>query len=93
MTATAKVFGSSPEIVQNVTIQFEYYTVQKWFGDRSTVFVNFCKIEEQLHFRPTDLDIDLGIAIAEKLGERPEDIRIECDLLYSQIKTLTPVLV
>jgi hypothetical protein len=86
MTTTSKVYGSTPEVMQDVSIEFEYYRIPRWFNG-STVFVNFCKIKEQLFFKPTDLDVDLGISIAEALGARPEDIRIECDVLYTQIKT------
>jgi hypothetical protein len=87
MTTTSKVYGSTPEVMQDVSIEFEYYRITKWFGEGCTVFVNYCKIKEQLYFKPTDLQVDLGLSIANALGEEPEDIRIECDVLYTQIKT------
>lgn len=82
MKATAAIFGTE-EQKQVVKFEYEYYPVSKWFSDDRMIFVNFCKIKESLAFSPSDIKTDLEIAIAEAIGERPQDIRFECEVEYS----------
>jgi hypothetical protein len=82
MKITSLVFGTEKQ-KQQVIIDFEYRPFQKWFGDDSTIFVNFCHVMDALNFRPTDLEGDLSIAIAEALGEHPKDIKFECNVKHS----------
>lgn len=82
MKTTATLYGT-PEQEVKAKIDFEYYQIKKWFGEASTIFVNFCKVETPLFFSPSDLKMDLEIAIAEAFGERPENIRLECEVEYS----------
>jgi hypothetical protein len=89
MTTTAKIFGT-PDQEQEVSITFEYITIPKFLSEeRLTYFVNFCKVHDRLDFRPSDIDQDIAVAVAQALGLVNErDIRIECEVKYS-IKPVT----
>lgn len=90
MKTTCTIYGT-PEQSKTVTVDFEFYPVRKWFGDRSTVFVNYCLVLDSIPFKPNDLEGDIGMVIAERLGERPEDIRFECEVQVPNIITEVPI--
>lgn len=81
MKTTATIYGA-PEQEVRVSIDYEGYGIKKFFGEASTFFVNFCKIETPLFFSPSDLKMDLEMAIAEAVGQDPNDIRLECEVEY-----------
>lgn len=82
-TSTITICGT-PEESKEVKFQYEHYPVRKWLSDdRSTFFVNYVKILEPIPFQPSDLIEDLYHAVAEDLGEHPQDIRVDCDPEYS----------
>lgn len=89
MTATAKVFGT-PDQEKVVVIEFDYYPVKKWLSNDCNYFINFCEVTTPLEFNPTDLKMDLEIALAEHFGADPNDVKIECEI---SVNVLTPVLV
>jgi hypothetical protein len=88
MKATALIFGT-PAQEQTIKFEFEFIPVRKWFGERSTFFVNYIKIKDSLNFRPSDLKTDLEYAIAQALGEDETDIRIECEIEH---RVVIPIL-
>lgn len=90
MKSTAKIYGS-PEQEQIVNIEYEGYSVDKWFGDRSNYYVNFVKLSEPLKFRPSDLNQDLEFAIAEALSIPVCDVRIECQPEYQIKQTIIQI--
>jgi hypothetical protein len=81
-TTTANISGT-PEQFQSAKIEVEFYKITKWFSEECTVFVTFCKVIDSLVFTPSNLNEDLEIAIAEALGEHPNDIRIECEVEFT----------
>lgn len=88
MKATGKIFGT-PHQEQEVSFEFEYYPIRKWFSEeRSTFFVNYLKLSETLNFQPTDIKTDLELAIAQALGEDEIDIRIECEIKYKVVPVI-----
>ena len=92
MKCTATIYGT-PEQEQSVQLEFEHRSIGKWFSnERSTVFISWCRIKEALKFTPSDIFEDVSVAVAEALGERPEDIRIECDVEHS-VKPALPMIV
>ena len=82
MKTTAIIYGS-PEQRTNVTIEYDYYDVKKWYGDHQTIFIVYCRIIDPLPFKPTDLELDISLAIAEAKGEHPRNIRWECNVKYN----------
>jgi hypothetical protein len=76
--ATITIWGTPEESIE-VKFQYEYRPVRKFFGERSTIFVNYVKVLEPLPFAPSDLAEDLYHAVAEDLGEHPQDVKVECD--------------
>jgi hypothetical protein len=93
MKTTALIYGT-PEQKQQVVIDFEGYPVRKWFDDEETFFCNSLKVLDSLNFRPSDINQDLTIAIADAVGMEPNDIRIDVDVKFTvkplaviQIKT------
>jgi hypothetical protein len=79
MKAYITLFGETPEIFQKVQLEFEYKPLRRWFL-HDLFDVNFVRIEDMLLIRPTDLEEDLRIGIAEAIGEHPEDITIICEV-------------
>lgn len=79
MTTTAKIFGT-PEQEQEVSITFEYITIPKFLSEeRLTYFVNSCKVHDRLDFRPSDIDQDIAVAVAEAIKLMNENkARFEC---------------
>lgn len=89
MKTTALIYGT-PEQEQSVRIDFEGYSIGDWFGDNCTYFVNYLKVLDPLNFRPSDINQDLTIAIAEALGMEPNDIRIDAEVKF-KVKPLDVV--
>lgn len=89
MKTIALIYGTT-EQEQTVRIEFEYIPVRKWFGDASTIFVNFCHVMDSLNFKPSDIITDVEVAIAQAIGEKPQDIRIECEVKHS-VKPVTVI--
>lgn len=79
MKAYITLFGETPEIFQKVQVEFEYKPLRRWFL-HDLFDVNYLKIESPLLIRPTDLEGDLLIGIAEAIGEHPADITIICEV-------------
>lgn len=71
---------SDPETIQLVDIEVEDYKINKWFGPKSTVVINYCKVLTPLEIDPSDLLLDIETGIAEHEGESPNDVRIECEI-------------
>lgn len=91
MKAYITLFGETPEIFQKVQVEFEHRVLIRWFL-HDLFDVNYLKIESPLLIRPTDLEGDLLIGIAEAIGEEPSDITIICEVecinLYKEPKVI-----
>lgn len=91
MKAYITLFGETPEIFQKVQIEFEYFRFKRFFL-HDLFDVNFVRIEDMLLIRPTDMDEDLKVGIAEAIGEHPADITIICEVdcinLYKEPKVI-----
>lgn len=91
MKAYITLFGETPEIFQKVQVEFEYVRFKRFFL-HDLFDVNFIRIEDLLLIRPTDLEGDLLIGIAEAIGEDPADITIICEVecinLYKEPKVI-----
>lgn len=81
MKLLALVFAG-PEERQEVTIHVIYQSFRKFFGERSNVFIQECKVEETLALTPTDLNGDIERAVAAMLNEREQDVIMDCKVSY-----------
>jgi hypothetical protein len=88
MKLLALVFAG-PEEKQEVTVHVIYQSFSKFFGERSHVKIQQCKIEQPLALTPSDLNGDIERAVAEMLGEREQDVMMECKPKYG----MEPVIV
>lgn len=91
MKAYITLFGETPEIFQKVQVEFEYKPLKRWFL-HDLIDVNFVCIKSPLLIRPTNMDEDLKVGIAEAIGEDPADITIICEVwcinLYKEPKVI-----
>jgi hypothetical protein len=74
-----KIF-STPDTCQLVDIEVEGHKIRKWFGEKSIVVINYCKILTPIAIDPTDLQLDVEIGIAEHEGEDHNDVRMDCEI-------------
>jgi hypothetical protein len=81
MKTTALIYGT-PEQEQTLRIEFEGYSIRKFFGDE-TYFCKYLKVLDSLNFRPSDINQDLTIAIADAVGMEPNDIRLDVDVKFT----------
>lgn len=81
MKLLAVVFAG-PEEKQEVTVHVVYQMFSKFFGERSNVFIQECRIEQQLALTPNDLNGDIERAVAAMLNEREQDVTMDCTVEY-----------
>ena len=77
------------ENIQKVTIEYEHYSIHKFFGDESYHHVNYIKVLDDLTLVPSDISQDLLTAIAEDLGEDELNIILDplCTMEYTVLRT------
>lgn len=96
MTTSATIYGT-PDQEMTIPIEFEYFLKKftdtdeegRWVIHVEQARVNFVRLLGSLEFEPSDITLDLEIAIAEKLGLEPQDVRIDCEVKYKVVKPIT----
>jgi len=85
-TYTARIFGESEEIFQDVHYSFEHIVKHPSFfeNEGNVIEVNHLEIKMPLYIKPADIETDLSETIRMELGLRPCDVvKIECQIQYS----------
>lgn len=88
MTTSATIYGTPNQEMQ-VPFEFEYIVKRLTDTDEEgnwitseLYMINFVKLKAPLEFKPQDIDLDLEIAVAEKLNVEVTDVRIDCNVKY-----------
>ncbi len=84
----ATVFGT-PDESQKLLIEYEYIQTGGFFSP-AKIEVNYCAVINLLQIKPSDLNEDLAVGIAEDLGVPPYAVRIECDVEIPNAVTQEP---
>lgn len=84
-TLTGSIFGSGDD-EQMVIIEIAYYHKPSFFSPYK-IIVNCCRIINMLTIKPSDLYIDVQLAIAQELGVEPGVIDIQSEIEIPNVVT------